>query len=303
MSNEIVNYHNTLSKLALKNFNANELDIFMSLLNKVKDKGSNIISLPFKDIIRLANYKDKNKNQFVRDIQTTYDKLLKLNIKLEYDNKITSFVLFTKYVIDKENETLELKVNDEFLFIINNLYSNFTKFELKQFTQLKSVYAKSCYRQLKRFRSTGYWKVSIEEFRELMDIPKSYKTHHINDRVISAINKELPKYFKYLTIEKEYGKGSGKPIKAYTFYWEPENINFYNDEGKKCIDERKNKERKSYRETGLICKKCGEPLVEKIINNSNCWCHIDGWKSNAKCKAIYNTIAEIQDFQEFSKRN
>lgn len=41
---------------------------------------------------------------------------------------------------------------------------------------------------------------------------------------------------------------------------------------------------------------CGKPLIEKMINGSNCWCHADGWKDDAECKIIYNTITEIQGY-------
>ena len=57
-------------------------------------------------------------------------------------------------------------------FLLNQLTSNFTRFELKEFVTLKSSYSKEFYRRMKQFKNTGFWKCSIEEFRYLLDIPE-----------------------------------------------------------------------------------------------------------------------------------
>lgn len=283
--NEIVNYHNDFSSLSLRNFTAIELDILMTLCNKCKDKGTEEISISFDELKRLTHYKQNDNVYFVNEIEKTNKKLLHLDFEIKTENETIQFVLFPTFITSKEKQTLTVSVNKVFEYILNDLSSNFTKFELQEFVQLKSSYSKSCYRQLKRYRDTGYWNVTLEDFRLLLDIPKSYKVQSINERVLKPIMEELPSYFHNLTLEKKYGKGRGKPVIGYEFYFDSERI------------EEKQIERKKVNETGFICNICGQPLIEKVINGNNCWCHADGWKDNAKCKKIYNSVSEIMGYE------
>lgn len=52
-------------------------------------------------------------------------------------------------------------MNSRFSFLLNDLTSQFTRFELAEFTALRSSYDKECYRRLKQYRKTGVWKVSL----------------------------------------------------------------------------------------------------------------------------------------------
>ena len=100
---------------------------------------------------------------------------------------------------------------------------------------------------------------------------------------------ELPLYFHNLTLVKKYGKGRGKPVIAYEFYFDNERV------------ERKSKSNNKTKSSGFICPTCNQPLIERIINGNNCWCHIDGWKDNAKCKKIYNSVSEIKGYESEKK--
>ena len=89
-----------------------------------------------------------------QDIPRMYiiNKLIKLNIRIETQEKIVKFVLFTKYKIDKINSIIKIGVNEEFKYILNDIAGNFTKFELAEFVSLRSGYSKTAYRLLKQFR-------------------------------------------------------------------------------------------------------------------------------------------------------
>ena len=49
--------------------------------------------------------------------------------------------------------------------------------------------------KLKRFKTTGIWIVKLEDFREYLDIPKSFKVGMIDKRVIDPALEELSPYF------------------------------------------------------------------------------------------------------------
>lgn len=290
--NEIVTYHNDLSDLPLRKFNSAELDLLMTICSKCKYKETALLTLNFCELRKLSSYDSKDNHRLAEDIRRTNKKLLELNIMLhdkENPGTTVQFALFTRFVTSEENQTLEVKVNEEFKYILNELTSNFTRFELEEFVTLKSSYAKACYRQLKRYRDTGFWKVSLDQFRKLMDIPVSYTLSDINKRVLLPIEEELSKVFKHFTIEKTHRKGRGNPVVGYEFYfdaepkWEPvESNNKLNN--------------------GFICPNCGQPLIEKVINGNNCWCHANGWHSSAPCNAIFNSVAEIKGYKENYER-
>ncbi|EEX73104.1 replication initiation protein [Leptotrichia hofstadii] len=44
---------------------------------------------------------------------------------------------------------------------------------------------------MKQFRKTGFWRCSIEEFRNLLDIPEKYRIIDIDKFVLKPIQKEL----------------------------------------------------------------------------------------------------------------
>ena len=102
---------------------------------------------------------------------------------------------------------INVGVNEKFKYILNEITQNFTKFELEEFTSIRSSYAKTAYRQLKRFRKTGYAIFTIDQFRELLCIPKSYQISHITDNILKPIQSELSQYFRSLKIKKVKAKG------------------------------------------------------------------------------------------------
>ena len=120
-----------------------------------------------------------------------YNKLIHCTIKIGNSRRWTVFVLFTKYVIDLDAQTVTAKVNSEFAYILNSLQADFTQYELMNSLNLRSTYAKVFYKHMMQYKSTGIWKVEIEEFRRLMDIPEKYRMCDIDLYVINPILKEI----------------------------------------------------------------------------------------------------------------
>ncbi|MEJ7147107.1 replication initiation protein, partial [Staphylococcus capitis] len=74
--------------------------------------------------------------------------------------------------------------NPDLKFVLNDITRNFTKFELKELTNLKSSYSKTMFRLLKQYKHTGYLKLSMEDFRTRLDVSKSYQMCDITKRVL-----------------------------------------------------------------------------------------------------------------------
>ena len=63
--------------------------------------------------------------------------------------------------------TLTVSVNSRFSFLLNDLTSQFTRFELAEFTALRSSYAKECYRRLEQAERAEGEKPSPEQVKAL----------------------------------------------------------------------------------------------------------------------------------------
>lgn len=292
LSNEIVKYHNDLSKHAFTGMSAGELDLFFVICSKAKEHGGNTVELSFEEIENLVHYKAKNHTRLGQDILRTNRNLIKQDwiIYVEEDEKVVQFTIFDKFETYLNSHKVIVSIRKEFQYLLNDLLGNFTRFELNEFVTLKSKYTKEIYRQLKRYRDTGYWHVDILEFRRLLNIPKSYKPHNIDQRVLFPALEELCPIFDCLTVEKIYDKKRGNPLKALEFHFIPEAR--WKDE-KHIMQDQVNAPKQT-------CPGCGKPLIEKDMNGVLCWCHPDGWKDSAPCRLIFNSIEDIHNYKKDS---
>ncbi|CAM3373854.1 replication initiation protein [Vagococcus fessus] len=210
MNELTVKYKNELNTIPMRKFNAKEMDLFFSICAKMKNKSTSTVKFYFEDLKGLSNYKMTATNHFVKDLDNVYTKMLGLNYREESATKIKRFVLFTDFEIDKEDKYVEISVNPKLEYILNQLTHEFTQFELKEFTSLSSSYSKTMYRLLKQFKSTGFYTVKMDEFRELLDIPTSYRMGNIDQQILNPIKKELKQYFDPFKIIKIKAKKGNK---------------------------------------------------------------------------------------------
>lgn len=221
MKKELAVYKNELNAVPFRKFNAVQMDLFFAVCSKMRNQGLKKVRFNFEDLKELSKYSDAHKDRFINDLQNVYQKMLQLTYREEDKKQIRYFVLFNGFVIDKEEEYVEISVNAEFEYIINQITGSFTKFELEEFTELRSGYAKTTFRLLKQFRQTGFWKVSIEDFRKLLDIPVSYDFRKIGEKVLKPIQKELSPIFDNLQIKKITGR-KGRKIEYLEFTFKPQ---------------------------------------------------------------------------------
>lgn len=282
--NMIVKYDNQLNNFNYGRFTAVEADIFFSLIAKIKDTDG-FLMMTFDDLKSLSNYYSRDEKRFVHDVESTFTKYL--NLKYKEDNgdiiKITN--VFQRLMIARDKKLVVVEVTPGMEEVIFSLSENFTRFELQEFTNIKGSYSKSLYRLLKQYRHTGYFEISIEDFKFKLDVPKSYKITHIDDVILKPAIKELSSYFEDLKVEKGYKKsssGKGRPsVSKYIFTFEKEER--YKDKKKKI----KNKV------IPYPCPKCGGQLIERKMNGKIALCHADGHLPDAPCKAIFNGYDEV----------
>ena len=229
MSNEIVKFSNQFNAQALRKFTALDLDLLMAICSRMREKGEGEVTLSFTELRNLAGLRAYrlSDRDLVPRIAEVNKRLLALNFEFTNEEQdIIQFALFSTFVTSPRRRTLTVAVNPRFTFLLNDLTSQFTRFELAEFTDLKSSYAKETYRRLKQFRQTGVWKVSLAEFRRLLDVPTSYTISNLNSRVLKPIQDELGKPLG-LKIHKKFEKRSRRgrsSLVGLEFEFRPETV-------------------------------------------------------------------------------
>ena len=223
MTGETVVYKNEMNLVPLRRFTATEINLFFAMCNKLKEQDTNTLRLSFDELKKLSNYspETRNINRFANDLDNVYKKMLNLTIRYEDDDVIERFVLFNHYRIHKREQYLEISTSSNLKHILNSITNNFTKFELKEMTRLKSTYSKNMFRLLKQYKHTGYLKIHIDDFKNRLDIPKSYRMTDINKNVFKPIIIELGSTFNNLTINKIKAK-KGRKIEWIEFTFDSE---------------------------------------------------------------------------------
>jgi len=227
---EIVKYHNDLNTVPMRKFSEIELNIFMAVVQQMRDKSMDKIQLSFTRLKELANWKRKKDDaEFTKYLHSVAEKLIHLSgTRWSPDGKsFDMFILFTRFTADSNSQTLDVSVNPEFSYILNDFTGgNFDQYELAEFVALSTTYGKTLYRLLKQYRTTGYLNLPIDKFRELLTVPKSYSISDIDKHVFTKSTRmDMANAFKHLKIRKVYGKGRGKPLVGYEFLFDKETAN------------------------------------------------------------------------------
>lgn len=220
----IVKYHNDLNVITFYEFGQVDFDFLMVLCSKLRDAQDNEITLTFKEFKQLSGYSiNTSEKRFIRELKEMNRKQLQSVGEIEKsDGDIDQFNLFSKFSISPKRKEITVKVNEDYRYMLNELTSNFTRFELQEFVNLESKYAKILYRLLKQYRTTGYYRVHIDEFRRLFSVPKSYSNYRILDKIIKPSIKSLEEAFKNLRCNAIYESKPGRPIQAYEFRFKAE---------------------------------------------------------------------------------
>lgn len=218
---EVVRYNNGLNTVALRKFTPVEMNLFWAVCSKMKRKGTETVEFDFDTFKELSNYDRREKDRFYNDLKDMFDKMKNLNYYFEDESYYEQLVLFQRFAIDKDNEKVIIQASERFEFILNSIGTNFTRFELENLTILDSSYVKELYRQLMQFRDnktkSGYWAVTVADFRSSLDIPESYRMSDIDKRIFRKAKEEFldpkdgrPPIFSKFFVEKIKAKKGNK---------------------------------------------------------------------------------------------
>ncbi len=220
-NNAYTTYHNNANKVNLGKLSEREANLLFAIFQKLKDQGNTLIRFKPQDLKQMIMVKSNLTNrQLLQILKNLLDNISGANFWIirehvengEIYEDHTSYMLFKQFEIriHKSTQTIEyldVQLNDSYQYLLNNLGmgGQYTSFKLLEFQRVRGKYAKTLYRLLKQYKSTGILSVEWSQFRELLDIPKDYKMENIDQKVLTPSLKELRKIypFEHLSYKKE----------------------------------------------------------------------------------------------------
>ena len=209
--------HNALINATSKyKYETNELKLICTLISNIdnqKDKGFDIKYMNLRDL----NFSEKDITN-VEYITNLCESIMSKPFKigkgvfnwfsgLVYDNGVI------EYAFDKRLKPYLLELKD-----------NFTRYNISNILKLRSSYSIQIFELLSQYKTIGNRTISIDEFRKLLKIPKTYKNNDLK-RLIEGVQKDL-KNTTTLSFESSFKK-LGKSFNSIDFqiFDNYENIN------------------------------------------------------------------------------
>ena len=272
--NEIVRHHNDFYKLNITEFKELEQNLLFGILVNCRDKQSVDFEIQADDLKRFVDRTNATQEQLfklVDDLATKFFKLDFTRIKECPDGSKEKEIynLFSRFTIkyygknDKDpNARLEkiiLRVNSDFAYLLDELTNGFyTEFELEEFMFLRGKYPKTLYRLLRRFRASGEYYTTWENFKEQMGIPPSFSNEKIETVILKPCVEKLSQTFKTnlfdaripfknltYSLKKEKSKRGKAQVSEIYFHFEKQGS---------CVDER---------QKYINAQKAKQPIIEK----------------------------------------
>ncbi len=229
--NAYTTYHNNANKVNLGKLSEREANLLFAIFQKLKDQGNTLIRFEPQDLKRMLNIDISNERlsevviKLWDSIKTAdFWKISETETSIIQEN----YMLFSRCKIElnkpsKDLKYLEIQLNDNYQYLLNNLgMGQYTSFNLLEFQKIRGKYAKTLYRLLKQYKSTGILSVEWTQFRELLDIPKDYEMPNIDQKVLTPSLKELRKIypFEHLSYKKERKSHDKRKVTHIDFYFE-----------------------------------------------------------------------------------
>ncbi|MFP6224293.1 replication initiation protein, partial [Helicobacter pylori] len=229
--NTYTTYHNNANKVNLGKLSEREANLLFAIFQRLKDQGNTLIRFEPQDLKRMLNI-DISNERLSEVVTKLWDSIKTADFwKIsETETSIIqeNYMLFSRCKIElnkpsKDLKYLEIQLNDNYQYLLNNLgMGQYTSFNLLEFQRVRGKYAKTLYRLLKQYKSTGILSVEWSQFRELLDIPKDYKMENIDQKVLTPSLRELNKIypFEHLSYKKERRSHDKRKVTHIDFYFE-----------------------------------------------------------------------------------
>lgn len=264
---EIVKYHNNFNKIKLPAFTELEQNLLFTIIAKIREQQEiyarcEIVNDPIsirllpKDLQSFCKNSNLSNRETTEILESFEKKFFQADFTIIVKDKERNLIgkrrahLFNEFTIQKEFksewnmemgdfndiweefEFIDIEINKNFNYLVEQLTANFTRFELAEFIALSGKYTKTLYRLLKQYRQTGWVQWDFNEFKRILDIPECYALCDIDKQILKPAIKELTaernlfdtkripfKNLKYTKIKK-----GGNKVTAIRFDFKPEQV-------------------------------------------------------------------------------
>jgi plasmid replication initiation protein len=158
------------------------------------------LTINYKPVLQVCELWSDQENQNYTYIKNAIKALRKReydfeNVKAEYEgNQVIvdeGFCIISQYRIIKGTTIAQIDVPKLALKYFSNLKGNFTNYNMFNAMTLTSQYSQRMYEQCSRFKDTKWFKLTLLQVRELLNIPASYNISNIRKLVLDVASKEL----------------------------------------------------------------------------------------------------------------
>lgn len=222
---EVVKYHNDLNTVVMRTWTSEEMNFFFTILTKAKEQGVKKLVFNTDELKELAS--SSRKYRWEETVTSAAKKIGQLTYFEQSERKFRVMTLFEFFEVDLDKKMVEVKVSSNFDYILNKLETQFTRYELEEFTSIRSTYAKTMYRLLKQWRTVGRKEFSVDDLKRILDTPESYRPSEIDRLILKPIKEQLSPYFVSLKVKKIKSNKRGNPVLGYEFTWNPETSESY----------------------------------------------------------------------------
>ena len=211
-----------------KGWGAFDLDWWTIAMSQPVGHDDQYIAIPtekVKSIFLKNKHTHESLKDFVRRSNKSLSKFLDIKIDFEQENKdklaIITAHIFDASFINTDYKTM-LKINETSRPVFNQ-FKSWTRFPVSTMASLHTAYSKRLFIYLKQWRTVGKVSFTLEEFRNNLDVPESYKPGSIDQKIIMPALEDLAPYFYQLKLEKTYAKAKrGRKLSGYVFSFRPE---------------------------------------------------------------------------------
>lgn len=194
--NNLVVKSNTLIQKSRYKLSAQEQKLLLYIISKIKpsDKEFRTMVLSLKQVCKVCGitYNSKNYINFRNSITSLSDK----GFWISTGKKDIYCRWVHPICIDKEENTVEIRLDDNLLPYLIELRNNFTAYELENILLFSSKYSIRLYEILKSYSHIGRVSIDVDELKSLLGIPKEQYTEYkdFKKRVLNIALKEIQEF-------------------------------------------------------------------------------------------------------------
>ena len=197
MSELIFNSDRKAGIVEVRRFSVKEMNLIFLICYKIKNENTNKAIFNFEELEKYTKIKNIS-----TEINDYFKKIMQITYLKEKNSILKYHILFTRYEVNEKKQKVVFCVNPEILEDLKQITNDFNYADLQFFLSIPSSYAKTTYLLSKEMEKSNIYTISMQSFKKLLDIPKSYKMSDIDKKVFYPIKKDLEDYFNSFTIEK-----------------------------------------------------------------------------------------------------